>query len=254
MKADNLENVVKELEQEIHQLQRRMNENANELEREAGYIGTDSEDMELVRTLWLDRQILKEVRREKRRRLRDIDEQELPRHRILEQIDQQTRWTRYAPEGHELKHSTGNVFFVIDGQELYVMKIPKDYSQTGVKMFNQEIETAIDLDHPNIIKVVDYDLDIPYMVTEYYEGGTLAEADYHNWSEREKLTLDSLLNDAYSYIKKKGYRPTDRHTHNTFLKADGRTPVIGDLEGWEKVEPHATLNVGHSLPVSYEGQ
>src|SRR6266850_7173876 len=41
--------------------------------------------------------------------------------------------------------------------------------------FRQEIEAIKRLDHPNVIKVIDYNLegDKPYLVTEYCEGGSL---------------------------------------------------------------------------------
>src|SRR5699024_1580427 len=124
--------------------------------RESECIGTDFEDMELVRMLWMDQQILKEIHREKRRQLRNIAEQELPRQRLLEQVNRESQWNRCTPEGHELKHSAGNVFFVTNSGGLHVMKIPRDNSQSGKEHFRQEIKTAVALDHPNVIKVVDY--------------------------------------------------------------------------------------------------
>lgn len=142
-------------------------------------------------------------------------------------------WKITDKNQQRLKHSSGNVFFVHPENEpdnIHVLKIRKDtLSHAG---FIHEVKVAALMDHPNVIKVVDYSLDDdnPYMVTEYCKGGTIRDSDLKNWSIDEKGACFRLICKATAYIQSQGYTKADGRLRNTFLKEDGRTPVIGDLE------------------------
>lgn len=88
------------------------------------------------------------------------------------------------------------------------------------------------MEHPNVIKVVDYEVDgaDPWMVTEYCKGRTLNEADLNNWSIEEKYECFSDICRGAQYINSLGFTWGQAQLQNIFLKEDGRTPVIGDLE------------------------
>ncbi|MEX0660496.1 MAG: protein kinase [Balneolaceae bacterium] len=163
------------------------------------------------------------------------------------------KWEVVQPDGSELLHSKGHVFFVQDTEtgsdDLFVLKIQKQGTMTTIwqnpdgsteeveknrgEEFKKEIKLAAMMDHPNVIKVVDYDLEheTPYMVTEYCKGGSLSDSDFYRWSVDEKIYCHYQICLGTMHIQGLGYARADGGLHNIFLKADGRTPVIGDLEG-----------------------
>ena len=72
----------------------------------------------------------------------------------------------------------GRTFIVRDAQNptdgpKYVLKRLKNPKR--LDRFRREVEATLILDHPNILKVIDHDLDgdNPFLVSEYCIGGTL---------------------------------------------------------------------------------
>ena len=64
-----------------------------------------------------------------------------------------------------------------EGEIIYVLKRLKNVQR--IDRFKQEIEAIRNLSHPNIVRLIDFDLDAspPYLVTEYCSGGSLAKAE-----------------------------------------------------------------------------
>lgn len=97
--------------------------------------------------------------------------------------------------------------------------------------FRQEVQILASLDHPNIVTVLDYDLEAekPYMITEYIEGGTLQDADLSEWSLEEKQKIYWQICRAVGYVHSQGYIKNDIASGNIMLRED-KTPVLIDFE------------------------
>ena len=99
-----------------------------------------------------------------------------------------------------------------------------------VKRYESEVAAALRLDHPNLVKHVDSDLESakPFMVTEYYSGGHLG-GNFDNWSTIERLQLFRAICDGVGYAHSQGIIHRDLKPDNIFLHKDGKTPVVGDF-------------------------
>src|SRR3990170_1776153 len=64
-----------------------------------------------------------------------------------------------------------------DGLTVYVLKRLKKLER--LERFKREIEAVRNLDHPNIVRLIDFDVDAPkpYLVTEYCSGSSLDKAE-----------------------------------------------------------------------------
>jgi serine/threonine protein kinase len=128
----------------------------------------------------------------------------------------------------------GDIFLVTDttGQYggVWVQKLLRNKSRIG--RFEREIKAGLELDHPKIIKVVDYDLeaDRPYLVTEHCSGGSLADFDLSNLSVVDRLQLFAAVcrGVGYAHSQKPTIIHRDIKPDNIFLREDG-TPVVGDF-------------------------
>lgn len=100
-----------------------------------------------------------------------------------------------------------------------------------VKRYESEVAAALSLDHPNLVKYVDSDLESakPFMVTEYYSGGPLSRGNFDNWSTIERLQLFRAICDGVGYAHSQGIIHRDLKPDNIFLHKDGKTPVVGDF-------------------------
>lgn len=139
----------------------------------------------------------------------------------------------------------GQVFKVKDindESKTYVLKRLKNPKRIG--RFKHEIETIEKLDHPNIVNLIDYDLENekPYLVIEYCAGGELTFDKVLNLSTIERLTLFSTISKAIGYAHEKGVIHRDIKPANILLKDDEKTPVITDFgicfnteEGFERL-------------------
>lgn len=113
--------------------------------------------------------------------------------------------------------------------EYFVLKCLKNANR--IMRFKVEVDACSRLDHPNILRVLEYSTDDPkgaYMVTEYCEGGTLAEANLTKWTALEKIDLFSLICEAVACAHENGITHRDLKPENIFLRKDG-SPVVGDF-------------------------
>lgn len=96
--------------------------------------------------------------------------------------------------------------------------------------FAQEAAAAEELHHQNIVGVVDFDAEgeRPYIVSEYCERGTLADAKLNSYDLIQKLEVFLGICRGVGYAHKNGIVHRDLKPANIFLKADG-TPVVGDF-------------------------
>ncbi|MCC6159054.1 MAG: serine/threonine protein kinase [Deltaproteobacteria bacterium] len=126
----------------------------------------------------------------------------------------------------------GQIFLVTknDDEKLFVLKKLRNKSRIG--RFEDEVEAARALNHPNIVKLVDFniDADSPYIVFEYYENGSmeefLPENDIHLTEILEMFRKFYL---GVAYVHENGFVHRDLKPENIFIANDGRTPVVGDF-------------------------
>lgn len=97
--------------------------------------------------------------------------------------------------------------------------------------FRSEIDAITKLDHPNVVKLLDFNLDSesPYLVTEYCSGGTLSNIDFTDWPIIEKLHLFNSICEGVAHAHNHDIIHRDLKPDNIFLREDGRTPVVGDF-------------------------
>jgi len=100
------------------------------------------------------------------------------------------------------------------------------------KRFAREIETLIKLDHPNILKILDHNLDCdkPYFVSEYCGGGSLKDGDlvaFKNDIASDVNILLPIIN-GLEEAHKQGVIHRDIKPANILFREDG-TPVLADF-------------------------
>lgn len=127
-------------------------------------------------------------------------------------------------------------------EDTFVLKRLKDKDRIG--RFRNEVEAGLNLDHENIVKIVDFDLDAdrPYIVTKHYKGGSLDQSrPYTKRDPGQLLDLFGQVCDGVVYAHSKGVIHRDLKPGNIFLE-EGPTgyAVLGDfglcfIEGGERV-------------------
>jgi len=125
----------------------------------------------------------------------------------------------------------GHVFLVHEGDDRstqFALKRLKNVGRQG--RFSRELEVCMKLDHPNVLRVVDYDLDSgkPFIVTEYCSGGPLSNADLSKESLLDRLHLFQGICLGVGHAHISGVVHRDIKPENIFLRSD-RTPVVGDF-------------------------
>lgn len=128
----------------------------------------------------------------------------------------------------------GRTFIVVDPDKnsdtRYVLKKLK--SHTGLGRFKKEVQAVKMLNHPNILKLIDYNLDIddPFMVTEYCEGGNLQDAKPF-WINDPVCAIDLFLQicDGIAYAHSKSVIHRDIKPKNIFLRTSLGPTVVGDF-------------------------
>lgn len=115
-----------------------------------------------------------------------------------------------------------------DSETNYVLKRLKNLNR--IERFKHEIEAVRNLNHPNIVRLIDFDLDAakPYLVTEYCSGGSLETAKPF-WQESPINALELFIHicKGVNFAHSKGIIHRDLKPSNIFLR--GSTPVVGDF-------------------------
>lgn len=139
----------------------------------------------------------------------------------------------------------GHLFFATDTTEVnpgrFVLKRLKNVNRK--ELFEREIRAILQLQHPNILRLVDYDLssDKPFYVAEYCERGSLAKiggAEFKGNVEKTVPILVAIVN-ALSEAHSANIVHRDVKPENILLRSDG-TPVLADfgichMEGGERI-------------------
>jgi serine/threonine protein kinase len=94
----------------------------------------------------------------------------------------------------------------------------------------RELKACQALDHPNVLRVVDFDLAAakPFLVTEYCQLGSLAERDWSGVGIVEVLDVFRQVCAGVAHAHQNGIVHRDIKPHNIYLRNE-RTPVVGDF-------------------------
>ena len=125
-------------------------------------------------------------------------------------------------------------FLVVEeGAEEKGFFVLKRLNTNRIERARKEILAYQKLSHPNIVKLIDCDLDSPkpYLVTEYCEGGDLSGLDLSTLPiiERLRLFLAICQGVGHGHAHENVVIHRDLKPENIFLRADKRTPVVGDF-------------------------
>jgi serine/threonine protein kinase len=117
-----------------------------------------------------------------------------------------------------------------DGR-IYVLKRLKNPKRT--ERFNREIEACLQLDHPNVLKIIDHGIlpgkdARPFFVTEFCELGNLDDQEMPTGALIETVELFRQICDGVAHAYDKGIVHRDIKPENILLRNDG-TPVVGDF-------------------------
>ncbi|HWQ34419.1 MAG TPA: serine/threonine-protein kinase [Blastocatellia bacterium] len=95
----------------------------------------------------------------------------------------------------------------------------------------REIEACLKLSHPNVVRIVDYDLEAPkpYLVTEYCEDGHLSRMSLSGVELLDRLRIFALICRGVGYAHSKGVVHRDIKPENIFLRQNRSIPVVGDF-------------------------
>ena len=107
---------------------------------------------------------------------------------------------------------------------------PAEVYENARKRFNDEAISVAKLHHGSIIKIFDYGEcdDGPYIITEYAEGGSLAQRMGQPLPEEEAASLMSAIADALSYANSHGIVHGDIKPSNILFRRDG-SPFLTDF-------------------------
>ena len=120
-----------------------------------------------------------------------------------------------------------------EGQVLAVEKVAhraaaNEDNQKTRRRLEIEIAALSSVSHPNLLRLLDSDLDGLAFVTEYYPGGTLSEQSQFKGEALNSLLAIRPLIDGVAQLHNSGKTHRDIKPGNIFLASDGRL-VLGDF-------------------------
>jgi tRNA A-37 threonylcarbamoyl transferase component Bud32 len=125
------------------------------------------------------------------------------------------------------------------------IKIPKEFDRKKSKDFIDEIAIWRDLDHKNIVKIVDYSANPAYIVMDYFPRTLSQSVIPMPTNDALKMILKVL--DALSYAHKKGKIHTDIKRSNILLSKDD-DPQLAD---WGLGRITGSFSSQHASQTSY---
>lgn len=128
----------------------------------------------------------------------------------------------------------GQASLVVDkngtSETRYVLKRLKNINR--IDRFRKEIEVMRNISHENIVRLVDFNIedDKPFLVTEYYNGGSLEDAEpfWHN-SVNVALELFLQVCRGVAYAHSQDIIHRDIKPANIFLRTKNGPAVVGDF-------------------------
>src|ERR1044072_6569846 len=144
-----------------------------------------------------------------------------------------------------------------DGEPFVLKRLGTD----RIERARTELRAIQELAHPNIVRLVDDDLesDKPYIVMEYCSGGSLNDVNILEYPLIQRLHMFSAIcrgvGHAHSHTPVITHR--DLKSPNIFLREDESTPVAGDfglcfLDEDERITLNGDAAVGPRMFISPE--
>lgn len=133
------------------------------------------------------------------------------------------------------------------GKTSVVIKVLKEalaHDEAYLERFNREAQAALELDHPNVVKVLKYSRkgDILYLVEAFMAGGSLMDIFVKNPGQplpldRVARTLNDIAN-GLDFAHSRGIIHRDLKPENVLFDADGNA-ALSDLGITKTVQPDA---------------
>lgn len=142
------------------------------------------------------------------------------------------KYGKWINKGQLGKGGQAQTYLVAEeGSESDERFVLKRLNTRRIERAKSEIEAYQKLSHPNVVKLVDYDLNTskPYLVTEHCEGGDLSKFDFATTPTIERLRLFAAICRGVGHAHENGVIHRDLKPDNIFLRQDRRTPVVGDF-------------------------
>jgi hypothetical protein len=171
---------------------------------------------------------------------------------------------RFRLEGFVGRGGMGAVFRGVDqqyGQEVAIkLLLPEPRSDSrAIDRFRQEIETLQQLDHPHVVRLIDYGDagGAPFLVTEWAEGGSLREVILEHARKGtfcdfyQALLWTKQICEGLAAIHEQGVIHRDLKPSNVLLDADGSVK-IADLGVARPSGSNAGLTTTGVMPGTYE--
>ena len=134
--------------------------------------------------------------------------------------------------GYEIIETIGeggqaHIFKVKKGDSIYVAKRLKNPKR--IARFEQEIKSVEKLDHKNIIKILESDVEAEraYFIMPYLENGNLNNLDFSNWTLPERLEYFKTICEAISFTHSQNIIHRDLKPENILLDSDNQ-PIVSD--------------------------
>ena len=163
----------------------------------------------------------------------------LGRYHILEQLGEGGMATVYKAFDTRLEANVAVKVIRTDN-------LPQSGVERALKRFEREAKALAQLNHPNIVKVIDYGEyeDRPYLVMPYLEGGTLKGLMQARgalpWQDAVRLLLP--ISKALAYAHQRGMIHRDVKPSNVLITDSGE-PMLSDFGVTKIIEEEATVDL-----------
>ncbi len=151
----------------------------------------------------------------------------------------------FFPLGVATRRPDGSLQYAAEARELV------DWALEKFKKTTVELAT---LDHPNIVKVLNYtsDNNTGYMAMELVEGQTLAHLLRRpGWATPDHMRRCLVpVMEALAYLHQKGFIHRDIAPDNVMIRSDGR-PMLIDFGALKPVQQDVQAHVTHAVAKKY---
>ncbi len=136
---------------------------------------------------------------------------------------------------------------------LKLLDLPARFNRRAVERFRREVGALVSLNHPNVVRVVDHDVnsESPYLVMEHVAGPTLAElpartATPENQERERRVQIVASLARGLQAVHERGLLHRDLKPSNVVLR-EGGEPVLVDFGMVGMEQAHTLTETGDVL-------